>query len=249
MKNIAVLGCGPTGLLIAHAVLQAGHQPVVISDKVKSEIPGSQHLHGPVPGLTSPYPEGTIQFVRLGTEQNYAQKVYGDPSRSTGWGNYFQVFPSWNVVKAYETLWSRFGSEVVDFKIKTDDVQEIVNSYDMVISTLPQWSLCDVHEHIFESVPYFIKTLPTPPDDENHEIVVYNGLPFDRWYRWSILAGLCSIESTDPVWEDAMEGTKAVTNNCDCHPAVIRLGRWAEWTHGVTMYKSYQRAMTLLEKI
>ena len=252
MKNVAVLGCGPTGLLVAHAVEQAGHVPHIISKKVKSEIPGSQHLHGPVPGITPQYPEGTIQFVRLGDARGYAQKVYGDPDRETGWGNYLQIFPSWNVLKAYDLLWDIYQAEISDYEITITMVPEIIKMYDEVISTIPGWVLCKHDLHKFESVPYYIKKLPTPPDDVNNEIVVYNGLPSDPWYRWSILGGLCSIEYALPTndWHqlegDLIEGRKAVGNNCDCWPEIYRAGRWAEWKHGVTMYKSYLKAHELM---
>ena len=250
MKNVAVLGCGPTGLLVAHAVEGAGHCPHIISRKVKSNIPGSQHLHGPVPGLTSQYPEGTIQFVRIGTAEGYARKVYGDPERETGWDNYLQVYPSWNVIKAYDRLWEKYEGEVTDFDVTIGAIPEIIDMYDMVISTIPGQTLCVNESHTFESQEYYIKVLPTPPADENHEIVIYNGLPEDDWYRWSILGGKCSIESVHDLWpkdEHVIEGYKAIGNDCDCFPTVHRCGRWAEWRHGVTMFKSYEKAVRIME--
>src|SRR4051794_30469030 len=113
-KNVSILGCGPSGLLCAHAFEQAGHAVTIFSRKQKSVIPGSQHLHGPVPGVTPLYPEGTIQFVRMGTPEDYAEKVYGDRRRLTGWENYFQVYPSWNVLKAYDLLWERWEHTIVE---------------------------------------------------------------------------------------------------------------------------------------
>jgi hypothetical protein len=251
MKSIGVLGCGPTGLLVAYAVEQAGHVPHIISEKKKSIIPGSQHLHGPVPGLTSEYPEGTIQFVRIGTAEEYARKVYGDRLRETGWENYLQVYPSWNVIRLYDQLWERYEDEISDLIIDSSDIPHLLEMYDAVISTIPAWKICNVPElHTFDGQEYWIKRLPTPEADKDHEIVVYNGLRSDHWYRWSILGGLCSIETTswmdtgDPGWE---KGTKAVGNDCDCWPTVHRCGRWAEWTHGITVYKSYLKATQIME--
>ena len=253
MKNIGVLGCGPTGLLVAHAIEQAGHVPHIISEKKKSDIPGSQHLHGPVPGVTPQYPEGTIQFVRIGTAGEYARKVYGDEKRETGWDNYWQVYPSWNVIKAYDTLWERFEDDISDMKVERTDIPELLYMYDMVISTIPHWLLCErPGDHVFRNQQYWIRRLPTPEADKDHEIVVYNGLRSDHWYRWSILGGLCSIETTswmDTGSDDWEEGIKAIDNNCDCWPTIHRCGRWAEWTHGVTMYKSYQKATEIMEEI
>ena len=255
MKNVAVLGCGPTGLLVAHAVQQSGNCAHIISKKVKSEIPGSQHLHGSVPGLTSQYPEGTIQFVRLGTAREYARKVYGDPDRETGWNNYLQVFPSWNVVKAYDRLWESWEGDISDMEVTVGLIPHILETYDLVISTIPAQVLCVNETHTFDGERYYIKKLPTPEADKEHEIVVYNGLPGDPWYRWSILGGLCSMESMDEtLWThphnvNVIEGYKAIGNNCDCWPTIKRCGRWAEWRHGVIMYKSYLKAADIMSRL
>lgn len=250
-RSIAVLGCGPMGLLVAHAVIQAGHRPYVYSIKKKSVIPGSQHLHGPIPGGVTPlYPEGTIQFVRLGTAAGYAEKVYGDKGRETGWDNYLQVYPSWNVIKAYNTLWGWYEDLITDLDIRSIDKTSLFNQYDLVISTLPAGILCYDPSHRFNGVSYYIKPLPTPPEDARHEIVVYNGLLSDPWYRWSILGGQTSIEATHDIWmgdPTVITGTKAVDHTCDCWPEVVRCGRWAEWRHGITMHRSYLRAEMILD--
>src|SRR4051812_39938970 len=100
MAEIAILGCGPAGIISAHAVRQSGHKPVILSSKQKSRIPGSQYLHQAIPDLTAVYPENTVQYVRMGTAEGYAYKVYGDSNRYTGWDNYRTLYPSWNVIKA-----------------------------------------------------------------------------------------------------------------------------------------------------
>lgn len=262
MIKVVVLGCGPTGLLVAHAFERAGHRVDVISRKVKSVIPGSQHLHGPVPGLTGQYAEGSIQFVRIGTAEGYAQKVYGDPHRNTGWENYLQLYPSWSIIKAYDKLWDEWEGMVIDDEISgdPDEMREIMAYGDLVVSTLPAQTLCRNPNHSFEGTPYWIRTLPTPPADHLNEIVVYNGLPDDQWYRWSILGGLCSVEYARPPYPgkpwDAMgnevqilQGLKAISTDCDCYPEIVRLGRWAQWQHGVTMYKAYQHAERLAKEL
>ena len=255
VKNVAVLGCGPTGLLVAHAIDEAGHVAHVISKKVKSDIPGSQHLHGPVPGITSLYPEGTIQFVRMGTAAEYARKVYGDPDRETGWSNYYQVFPSWNVLKAYDRLWEKYENEISDMTVTVGVMPDLIDMYDVVISTIPAQEVCVDDRHVFAGVPYVIEKLPTPPADAHNEIVVYNGLPNDPWYRWSILGGKCSVEypfsytPIEPNGREFISGWKALSHDCDCWPTVWRCGRWAEWRHGITMYKAFQKASQIVREL
>lgn len=248
--NVAILGCGPAGLLCTHAADRAGAYTDVFSIKEKSVIPGSQHLHGPIPGITPHYPEGTIQFVRMGDEKGYAEKVYGDSSRATGWDNYLQVYPSWNVQRAYDNLWERYEKNVVNQNVTEALLHRLVDAYDMVVSTVPAEVLCCNEHHTFRSQEYWIKVLPTPQTDRLTELVVYNGLPEDHWYRWSILGGKCSIETTskaDAADADWIQGWKAVDNDCDCWPGIERAGRWAEWTHGITLHKAFLKATRLME--
>lgn len=249
MSKVAVLGCGPAGLLVAHAVEQCGHEPVIFSEKKKSVIPGSQYLHEPIPGITDMYPENTVQYVRMGTARGYAEKVYGDPHRNTGWENYFNMYPSWNVIKAYEKLWFRYGDTVNGQTLLPEHVGQLLRNFELVISTVPQPNICEFDgEHEFKGSRYWIKTMPTQPMDRGHDIVIYNGMPDDPWYRWSILGDVCSIEYASPPpsapsAEGWLSGYKAVSNDCDCHPGLVRAGRWAEWRHGVLLHHAYHKAL------
>lgn len=250
MKYITILGCGPAGLLAAHAVEQAGLEPVIFSKKVKSEIPGSQYFHEPVPGVTDVYPENTVQYIRMGTAEGYAKKVYGDPARPCGWEHYMNMYPSWHVPKAYDRLWDRFESRVKDITITEEDLEALVAPDNPIITTLPAWTICLKRDegHVFEGPPYWIKPLPVPPLDAGRDIFIYNGLEQDFWYRWSIIGDRCAVESTTPM-EGAIQGIKAVTTNCDCWPTVTRAGRWAQWKHGVLLNHAYRDALQFANKI
>lgn len=254
-KNIAILGCGPAGLLAAAAVDRAGHNPVIFSHKQKSVIPGSVYLHRSVPYLTTAYPDNYVQYVRLGDEAGYAKKVYGDESRATGWQNYFQIYPSWNAVKAYDILWDKYESAIVPTNINHERMREIVLGYEKTITTLPAPSVCFNNDHKFDGAAYWIKTLPVPPMDAHKDVVVYNGLPGDLWYRWSVLSGVCSIESTFPLWAggdpDTRMGTKATGSNCGCwlSTRVVKAGRWAQWRHGVLLNDAYDTALKAAREV
>jgi hypothetical protein len=251
--NVAVLGCGPAGLLAAHAVAQAGHKPHIISRPEKSVIPGSVYLHAGIPDIHGPYPDNYVQYIRMGTAEVYAKKVYKDASRTTGWEHYMQTYPAWNALLAYETLWD-YWHELIDpvCDITHEDVHDIVRGHDLVISTIPAQVLCyKPSEHYFAGEPYWIKTLPTPPLDEHRDVVVYNGLPDDAWYRWSVLGGVCSIETTLPGYFDEekvgiVRGLKPRDNTCNCWPTVVRAGRWAEWRHGVLLNHAYNNVVSAI---
>lgn len=245
--NIAVLGCGPAGLIAAHAVEQLGHSAHIISKKQKSNIPGSQHLQDKIPGLTPVYPEFTVEFVRLGTEQGYAQKVYGDPTHPCGWQAYRGLHPSWSVFNAYDILWERYEDRIQEGSVDQSSMSAILANYDLVVSTIPQPGLCLGDGHVFDGVPYYIKPLEIHPDDHNREVVVWNGLSDDHWYRWSILGSRCSLESTQPML-GALAGTKAIYSNCTCWPDLIRVGRWAKWRHGVLLHHVYTDIITKIKE-
>jgi hypothetical protein len=245
--DIAVLGCGPAGLLVAHAVEEAGHTPHIFSKKVKSEIPGSQHLQAAIPGVTSEYPKRAVLFVRLGTKEGYAEKVYGDPYHECGWPNYDRVEPSWSVFDAYHMLWEKYKDQVHDQEATVWALETFITDFRYVISTIPQPEICcQKQEHRFDGVPYWIQPRMTPREDQHREVVVFNGLPDDHWYRWSILGGKESIESTSPL-DHSIQGFKAISSNCNCWPEIHRLGRWAKWQHGVLLHHAYQEAYALLE--
>lgn len=263
MANVAVLGCGPAGLLVAHAVEQAGHVPHIFSRKEKSHIPGSQYFHEAIPGVTEQYPENTVQYIRMGTEAGYAEKVYGDPARPTGWENYDNVYPSWNVPKAYDRLWERFEARVIEQEVDELWISSIVQNssvYDLVISTLPAQVICRNYtgrpaDHFFDGVPFWIKEMEVPEIDKGRDVVIYNGLPEDHWYRWSILGERHSIETTvKPADMNGnsggwLFGQKAVYTNCNCWPTVVRAGRWAQWRHGVLLHHAYRTAVHEMEKL
>lgn len=259
-KTVAILGCGPVGLLTAYAVERAGHHPAIFSRKQKSVIPGSQHLHGPIPGITKLYPERLTQYVRIGTAEEYARKVYGDPEHASGWDNYFQKYASWNLVSAYNLLWEKFQDHIIDAEVDWRFMHDVARSSfgDVAISTIPQTGLCHNEDHLFTSHPYHIQTLPFLPEATGEELVVYNGMPNDPWFRWSFLSGICSMEYSDEGYsrlseEDKSRGTwlkgaRAVSSDCNCWDGVHRIGRWAEWRHGVTVYRSWERINNVLKE-
>lgn len=254
MINVAILGCGPAGLIAAHAIDEFDDAYVAIfSIKEKSVLPGSMYLHEGIPGINGTYPDSYVQYVRLGTAEGYAHKVYGDAARYTAWEQYLQAYPSWNVQNVYDVLWEKYEGIILptEFSGNLHNLHHIVAEFDVVISTLPQPLLCH-GDHDFKSSPYFIHTLVAPPLDAEKDLVIYNGYEHDPWYRWSILSGICSIEYSiqptdfDPNDRTWKMGVKAVSNTCDCWPRVHRLGRWAKWQHGVLLHDVYKGAKEVM---
>jgi hypothetical protein len=249
-NDIAILGCGPAGLLAAHAVRLAGGEPLVYSIKEKSEIPGSLHLRRAVPELTPSYADNLVNVVRMGTPEGYARKVYGDSSHATGWENYSQSYPSWNAIWAYDQLWKRYERNIHHLLIEPGMIEDFLKLFRVVINTLPRRFLCADDEHTFKSVPYWIKSLALPDGEAGREVIIYNGRPEDVWYRYSILGDRCSVESTYGFEGDGViEGVKAIGNTCTCWRGLVHAGRWAEWRHGVLLNDAFDVAYNVSREV
>jgi hypothetical protein len=110
---VGIFGCGPAGLFAAQAVQDMGHQPVIISKKIKSKIYGAQFLHKPIPGLVNPKPQGYIKTYRLGTAAGYAERVYGNGTELTSWDR-VPVDPvkAWDLREAYDRAWEKFEGQI-----------------------------------------------------------------------------------------------------------------------------------------
>jgi hypothetical protein len=37
-----------------------------------------------------------------------------------------------------------------------------------------------------------------------------------------------------------------LSNECDCHPEIIRMGRYGEWTKGVLVHHVFERVESLM---
>ncbi|HEY7420289.1 MAG TPA: hypothetical protein VH593_34240, partial [Ktedonobacteraceae bacterium] len=84
MIRAVVLGCGPAGLLAAHACSLNGADVRIFSLKRPSYISGAQYLHQAIPGLSGA-PDGDIMITKVGTREGYAKKVYGNANKATSW--------------------------------------------------------------------------------------------------------------------------------------------------------------------
>lgn len=247
--NIVVLGCGPAGLFAAQAVESiTGRAPAIISKKHKSEIYGAQYLHRAIPELCSPAADSTIQTIRVGSAAGYAQRVYGDVKRVTSWERVQSgPQPIWNLRAAYDKAWEKFQAQIINNIVSPSELEEFALYSDLVISTVPKWSVClKPREHQFNSIPIFVTRKATSlflaRDSEN--FVIYNGMEnSENWYRTSRIFGHESTEHVHPnsptrIFADV--GFKVVGNDCDCHPNVVFAGRMGKWEAGVLTHNAYE---------
>jgi hypothetical protein len=251
-----VFGCGPAGLLAAHAFAIGGHDVLILSKKRKSEMYGAQYLHAPIPGMTED-PGRVITYRLDGTPDQYRAKVYGPQSR-------VQVSPEdlagqhlgYDIRRTYDNLWDTYGDYVQPYDVTPASVAAAVKDLnpDVTVSSVPAPALCCHDEHTFTSEQVWaIGDAPERgvfcPVKVPKETVVCNGEPSPAWYRAANVFGRSTAEwphKTKPPIEGVSEVTKPVRTTCDCLPNVVRVGRYGKWQKGVLSHEAFRDVLGLL---
>lgn len=245
--TVAVLGCGPSGLLAAHAAVRAGVDVQILSMYRPSPIGGAQFLHRAIPGITEDVPDGELDFIYVGDKEGYAKKVYGNPWSDTSWGTWEGKVPVWNLRRAYAKLWALYEELIVDTKLDYDRVLSVSRSYEFVFSTVPLSKIC-IHpvQHVFMEQPVWI----TDEGITGENSIVYNGLGMASWYRASSIFGSVSIEYSNPPLRESVRVVKPISNSCTCTPKnVVKLGRYGRWEKGVLTHHAYEGAENALQLV
>jgi hypothetical protein len=248
--KVAVLGCGPAGLLAAHACARAGVDFDVISLKRQSPIGGAQFLHVPIPGITGDSGDGRVNFYKHGVKEVYASKVYGDPEAPTSWDSYEEGdHEVWNMQAAYQQLWETYQGNIREAKVDHGFISSnLVWEYDKIFSTIPKTYLCFMN-HDFRSQPVWIDM--DPAEEIQDSAIIYSGLRSDEWYRASNIFGYSSLEYPDLTvkGEAVRRISKPLSNNCTCWdstPMLHMFGRYGEWTKAPLIHDAYYGAINAL---
>lgn len=259
--DVAILGCGPTGLFAAHAMAQLGHDITIYSRKRRSEMFGAQYLHRPIPGLLLSDPI-TIDYQLQGTADGYRSKVYsGQDVDSVSPESLVGQHKAWDIREAYYCAWKLYYHKIKDVpRIDAKWVRnELVwNQHHVVVSSIPATSLCYDRGHKFNSA-YILAMGDAPergswvPDwvDCPDSAVICNGDPEVSWYRQSNIYGYRTVE-----WpEDARINEehpvarveKPIDTDCDCFAnSIVRAGRYGRWEKGYLSHQAYFETMEAL---
>lgn len=249
--EVAVLGCGPAGMMAAHACARAGVDFTIISNKARSKIGGAQYLHKAIPGATFTQPDGVVNFYRQGHPQVYASKVYGDPCAPTSWDSFDPgAHDIWNMQRAYETLWAVYHTEIHNQVITEESqVRSLLDRYDMILSTIPRIILCQSGHHTFTKQDVWIDVDPGSQIDEDS--IIYNGQRNVPWYRASNIFGVSSVEyGENPGPSEAVVRVqKPLVSDCDCWVGTdqfVPLGRYGMWQKGILIHDAFDMARDIL---
>lgn len=245
--EITILGCGPSGLITALAMEQAGFRDIKILSRKKEKSPmnGAQYLHKGIPGISETGDHFAIKYVKHGTAQCYAKKVYGDWDAPVSWHNFSHgLFDAWSLQPAYNRLWERYAHLIEEYFMSGPALQDYMQDYTgHIISTIPRKALC-LADHQFDAQQVYITN--TAPEEVDYDTIVYNGTKQGGWYRASLIRGHGSTEyRAGPDTPFEPNGYKPTTHDCDCfadEPGLTFLGRFGEWNKRVLMHNVYESA-------
>lgn len=243
--SVAVLGCGPAGLLAAHAARRMGHEVVIYSVKTKSVIRGAQYLHKYIDDEITPSQDCRwLIYQYVGYKAHYASKIYGDPEAECSWGVYPTEAKYWCMHGVYDSLWDMYQGIVVDKAVTPDfvDTLRMSGNWDLVVSSIPLVRIARSpgdYKWRFEYV-WIVQ------DDEAADdgVIVYNGDPNVLWYRASNLCGYGFREYPFRGMLNAgdIAGTmvkKPLSTDYPEESGVLRVGRYGKWDKNQLAHDAY----------
>lgn len=253
-----VLGCGPAGLMVAHAFSMHGNDVIVVSKKRKSEMYGAQYLHYPIPGMTEKAGH-MVSYELKGTPKEYREKVYGPTSKvKVSPTDYVGEHMAYDIRSTYDNLWDTYGDYVQNVELSPDVLRAAIKDLkpDAVLSTIPMPWLCEDETHSFiKQQVWAIGDAPERgvfcPVTVPAFSVVCNGEPVPGWYRAANVFNRKTAEwpeRSKPPIRDVALIDKPIRTTCDCFPDVIRLGRFGKWAKGELTHHAWQAAITLCER-
>lgn len=262
--KVLIFGCGPAGLLAAHAVAKSGGQVIILSDKKPSALHGCQYLHEPIPDLDYVPDMQMVDYRLIGTPEHYSQKVYG--TRRLPVPSSPQLYagerPAWDLRRAYAALWERYEPFVIDHHFEPETIAAtlyVKSDPDLVISTIPAPVLCQKgEEHDFLSVHSW--AIGDSQDEGGLRVplrsqpftVICDGTREVGWYRMANVFDRMTIEwpgqGPRPPIEGVVKFTKPISTTCDCWPQITRLGRYGKWQKGVLSHHVYSDVINLLNR-
>jgi len=235
-----ILGCGPAGLLAAHACSLKGIDVEIYSIEKPSKIYGAQFLQQAIPDITDGEPDGHIVFNKVGTRQGYATQVYGRPDAPCSWDEYEEgLQPAWHLRSVYDDLWTLYSRYITDLELNSAILTSLEERQDVDFrfSAVPAQVICWDHAvHKFDYKRVWATETPAVHLDDN--VIVYSGREQDSWYRTSNLFGHYSTEWSHQIG-GAKTGIKPLSTNCNCRPMWQRIGRFGRWKRGVLVHDAF----------
>lgn len=271
--NVAILGCGPTGLIAAHACALRDVGYTIFSKRRKSFLFGSQYLHEPIPGIVEE-PEGVwVKYINVGSPEEYRRKTHGKFWDGIAAPEDFETeHRAWNIREAYDRLWQKYGRYVENYEFKSAHETECeleLRNYDLVISTVPRtiwkipgeeyvystgWAIGDAPEHgLF--VPYDVEDNRIICDGS--DLALYNRLSKVFGYttvEWPAMASEEDINASLPPELEVSKLLKPLRYQPNPHTPNptddwLHVGRYGAWQKGVVVTDAWHSVMSKIDEL
>jgi hypothetical protein len=254
--KVAILGCGPAGLVAAHTAIGLGHKVTIFTNRViPSRLMGCQYLHAPITGYGD-VPSVRVSYRLNGTPEGYRAKVYGpDWDGKVSPEDFIGQHDAWDIRETYRRLWwdlfVRGDIPIVVHDVKQGNVGP-AEWNDKIISSIPATALC-LSGHLFRSHAIYAAGDKSHNGSKVNEIIC-DGTAGTDWYRKANVFGyettewpaqlfehetnagvLAQIQAFPPKW--SVRVTKPLSTECTCHPEVIRVGRYGSWAKSVLVHQ------------
>jgi len=252
--RVAVLGAGPAGLVAAHTAQRMGAKVTIITKEDKpSYISGAQVLHKPISGLDIEQNSFDVQYIKTGTREGYAEKIYGDREAPCSWDLYPEgVMASWSLREVYAHLWDQLYMNMIFSEITHRSVENVSDQFELVFSSLPLPFISQSREeHLFTHQNVWISQVqPESMPLEGGHWIHYLGDDTSVPYRMSYINGYYGIEYSLPPVDETLEYVRvskplAVTGGDETRARIVPgnvklVGRYGKWQKGVLVHHSEQ---------
>lgn len=264
--KLAVLGCGPAGLLAAHGFSRGAarngleSEVRVYSAKRKSPLYGCQYLHRDIPGLD--LRSQPVAYRLTGSISDYRRKVYGIEDVAVSPGILETDHTAWDIRQAYDRLWDQYEPAIEDYYLSPGSWRllraRLEDEGFAVVSTVPAPVLCTDQGCTFTSETVWamgdapeVQRFARLPRQLPEGTILCSGQPNDEWYRVSHVFGHHTVEWPEQAAppRGASRVTKPIRTTCACNPTVRRSGRYATWTKGILSHEAYEDGYRLANRL
>lgn len=254
-----ILGCGPSGLVAARAVVDAGGEAIIISNTDKpSKQYGCQYLHAPIPGYED-VPSVPVHYILRGSPEGYRRKVYGEEwEGKVSPEDFVGEHTAWDIRETYTRLWADLIAGLQVGLIQKRVVRGMIPYLrslkpDLIVSTIPAQALCEDPRHEFRTMSIYANGATASQVYLNNvDTIICDGTHNQEWYRMSNVFGYLTTEWPGtwrpPSWVKAVPVIKPLSTTCNCHSEVLRVGRYGTWTKATLVHEVYPAVLAALDK-
>lgn len=248
ISSAAIVGCGPSGMVIAHACHQMGMPFIIYAPKKPSFISGAQYLHTDIDVRADGISPKTVHYTFKGTEHHYEKKIYGrlPNGLETSWAKFNGDVEAWPLIDIYHWLWDQYAHRITGDWVTKEWMKELAADGSVIVfNTAPLKKLFPDASSFCSERVQIVNGICFAPQ----ETIVYNGEPGVPWYRSSNLWGHMSIEYPEAAKIPpaiAQYGRVLVEKPLYAKvdiPGVILSGRYGRWEKGVLVDESYHQAI------